>query len=183
MDSGLIPRRYAKALYEVGSERGDNERLYTLMQSLADAFVSQPALAQTVANPFVSESDKTRLLNLAVYGSDSSNVDATYEDFIKLLEKNRRIDMIRETALAYIDLYRKENNIYRVQIASAAPLTDSEKKRLEDIISKHIGKGTMEFIYTIEPGLIGGFTVSLGSQRLDASVSNKLKQLRLQLTD
>ncbi len=38
MDQGLIPRRYAKALYEVGEERNDNETLYGLMQRLADAF-------------------------------------------------------------------------------------------------------------------------------------------------
>ena len=58
MDQGLIPRRYAKALYEVGEERHDNEKLYDAMQALAAAFTAQPALAPTLANPFVAGSDK-----------------------------------------------------------------------------------------------------------------------------
>lgn len=183
MDSGLIPKRYAKALYEVGAERNDNARLYDLMQTLADAFAAEPVLAQTVANPFVSDADKSRLLVTAVYGNDTSSVDATYEDFIKLLEKNRRTGLMRDIALAYIDLYRTENDIHRVKIVSASELDDSAKARLEGIMTKYIGKGTPEFFYSVDPKLIGGFTVSVGSKRLDASVSNQLKQLRLQLID
>ena len=91
MDQGLIPRRYAKALYEVGDKRHDNEKLYGLMQSLADAFVAQPALSATLANPFVADSDKTSLLLHAVYGADIDAADTTYVDFVKLLEQNKRV--------------------------------------------------------------------------------------------
>lgn len=181
MDQGLIPRRYAKALYEVGEERNDNEKLYSYMQTLADAFTEQPALATTLANPFVADSDKTSLLLHAVYGADTKGADATYVDFVKLLEQNKRVDMARAIAIAYISLYRKEHSIYRVAIASAAPLGNTEKKRLEAIISSHIGKGTMEYEYSVDPSLIGGFTVTVNSERLDASVSSELKRLRLSL--
>lgn len=181
MDQGLIPRRYAKALFEVGEERKDNETLYTLMQSLAKAFAETPGLAATVANPFVSPADKTALLNAAVYGDNAATKDSTYEDFLKLLQQNQRSDMAREIALAFIDLYRKKNSIYRVHICSAAPMAPEMKKRLEAIIAKHIGNGTMEYDYTVDPALIGGLTVTVNSERLDASVSNELKQLRLSL--
>jgi len=173
MDQGIIPRRYAKALYEVGEERHDNDRLYALMQLLADAFTAQPALAATLANPFVDDSDKTSLLLNAVYGAD-----ATYVDFVKLLEHNNRVDMARDIALAYISLYRKEHSIYRVAIVSAAPLGSAGKNRLETIISSHIGNGTMEYEYSVDPSLIGGFTITVNSERLDASVSSELKRLR-----
>lgn len=183
MDQGLIPRRYAKALYEVGEQRHDNEKLYSLMQSLAAAFANEPALAATLANPFVADSDKTSLLLHAVYGADTAGADATYVDFVKLLENNRRVDIARAIALAFISLYRKEHSIYRVAIASAAPPGDAEKARLQAIISRHIGKGTMEYEYSVDPSLIGGFTVTVNSERLDASVSNELKRLRLSLVN
>ncbi len=181
MDQGLIPRRYAKALYEVGDERHDNDTLYGIMQTLAASFAATPGLSATLANPFVADADKTSLLLDAVYGAGRADADPTYVDFVRLLERNGRVDMARAIALAFIALYRKEHSIYRVDVASAAPMGAAEKSRLEAVIGKHIGKGTMEFEYSVDPSLIGGFTVTVNSERLDASVSNELKRLRLQL--
>lgn len=183
MDQGLIPRRYAKALYEVGEERHDNEKLYDAMQALAAAFTAQSALASTLANPFVAGSDKASLLVNAVYGADTAGADATYVDFVSLLGRNKRFDIARAVALAYISLYRTKHSIYRVAVVSAAPLGAAEKKRLEAVIAAHIGHGTMEYEYSVDPSLIGGFTVTVNSERLDASVSNELKRLRLSLVN
>ena len=181
MYQGLIPRRYAKALYEVGEERHDNDRLYVLMERLRAAFAGTPGLSATVANPFVSAADKTKLLTIAVQGAEESAPDSTYEDFLKLLAGNDRMAMAREIAIAFIALYRQKHEIFKVDICSAAPMGEDERKRLEAIVSKHIGKGTMEFDYTVDASLIGGFTVTVNSERLDASVSNELKKLRLSL--
>lgn len=130
MDKGLIPNRYAKALYEVGEERSCNDSLYALMQRLAQSFAELPQLAKTVANPFVSDTDKTDLLNKAVYGSAPADENKTYEDFLKLLEQNRRVDLAWDIARAYIDLYRKLHGIYKVVVSSAAPLGEAEKNGL-----------------------------------------------------
>ena len=180
MDKGLIPRRYAKALFEVGAERADNNALYALMQTLAASFAAEPELVTTVANPFVSDADKMALLTEAAGGAPAS-ADATFGDFLKLLKRNKRLDLARDIALAFIDIYRAENNIYRVQIESAAQMPADERRRLEAIVEKHIGKGSFEFDYTVNPALIGGFTVTVNSERLDASVATSLKNLRLRL--
>lgn len=182
MDQGLIPRRYAKALYAVGVERSDTANLYQLMQALGKAFADTTGLAATVANPFVSDADKTSLLIKAV-GGNNGKPDATYVDFLKLLEKNKRTALARDIARAYVDLYRQQNAIYRVDICSAAPMGERERARLEQIIAKHVGEGTIEYNYTTDPSLIGGFTVTVNSERLDASVSSQLKQLRLKLVN
>ena len=170
MDKGLIPNRYAKALYEVGAERNCNDKLYGLMQTLAQSFAQVPELGKTIGNPFVSNADKTALLNKAVYGA-----------FIKLLEQNGRTDMAWDIARAYIDLYRRLHNIYRVVITSAAPLGEPERKRLTALIEKHVGDASVEYVYQVDPDLIGGFTVTINNERLDASVSSQLKDLRLKL--
>ena len=60
-------------------------------------------------------------------------------------------------------------------------MAEPERERLQALISKHIGNGTFEYNYTVDPALIGGFTVTVNSERLDASVSSQLKQLRLKL--
>lgn len=179
MTQGLLPRRYAKALYAVAADRGDALVLYKLMQNLNAAFVETPQLADTVANPFVADSDKTALLVAASGAGDN----ATFVDFLHLLEANKRTALVRDIALAYVAIYRTANNIYRIDIVSAANMADNEKMRLEKIVAKHIGNGTLEFFYSVDASLIGGFTVTVNSERLDASISTQLKQLRRALVD
>ncbi|MDE6629190.1 MAG: ATP synthase F1 subunit delta [Muribaculaceae bacterium] len=179
MNDGLIPRRYAKALLKVALERHEEARMYTLMNNLAESFARFADLDSTVGNPFVAPAKKLQLLMTAA-GADAAR-DTTYADFLKLLEKNNRIAQIRAIALAYAEDYRRAEKIYKVDIASAAPLDDAGKARLEKIIGERFKDGTMEYSYTVDPALIGGFTVTVGSERLDASVKNELEQLQRKL--
>lgn len=178
MNEGLIPRRYAKALYKLAVEKNDTGRLYALMNTLAENFEKAPALSQTLANPFVSAADKTALLTTAA----NANADDTlFADFLKLLVRNSRIMFMREIALAYIQLYRQANNIYRVNVQSATPLSDDDEQRLRKLVAQHLNGATMEYDSSVNPSLIGGFTISVGNDRIDASIANELKQLRLNL--
>lgn len=180
MDKGLIPNRYAKALYERGAERGSNAALYAIMQRLCEAFAAEPSLASTVSNPFVAVADKVKLLDTAAGAGES---DKTFADFLKLLAQNGRLDLAREIARAFVDMYRREHGIYKVVVTSAAPLGEDEKKRLDAVVANYIGKGTMEYDYVIDPALIGGFTVMVNNRLLDASVSSQLRNIRRSLVD
>lgn len=179
MNQGLIPGRYAKALYKFALDNNATERVYQLMQKLTAAFAAEPRLREAVANPFVSADDKTKLL-MAAAGADA-NTDTCFADFIALLIANHRIEFTRETALAYMALYRKANNIRRVSVVSAAKLDPADVSRLRKVISDRLAGATMEFESSVDPALIGGFVVNIDDERLDASVSNELKQLRLKL--
>lgn len=179
MDQGLLPRRYAKALYKYAAEKNATADVYAYMQDIDRAFASTPGLQAAMANPFVSDDEKQHLAAAAAgIDADKSPVLA---DFIALLIKNRRIDMLHQTALAYARLYRKENNIYSVIIESAAPLADSDRERICALVQRHLAGATAEFSFKTDPSLIGGFVVNIENERLDASVKNELEQLRLNL--
>lgn len=178
MNEGLIPRRYAKALYKFALEKGVDKRLYQLTANLVDAFTRQPALKEAVANPFVSAADKNQLL-LTAAGAGTD--DTVFTNFLRLLEENGRVDFIRDIAIAYREIYREHNNIYRVTVTSAQPLAEAEESRLKKLIQKHLNGATMEYNALVNPDLIGGFTVAINNEKLDASVANELKQLRLKL--
>lgn len=181
MEQGLIPRRYAKALLEVARQRGCSDEIYKLMLRINNAFAATEGLSQTVANPFVSDADKTALLTTAA--GEGAAECPTFTDFLKLLEQNRRTSLTRSVALAYIALYREENHIYHVEIVSAATMGDDERARLQKLVENHIGNGSFDFSYSVDPALIGGFTVTVNSERLDASVRSKLEHMRLMLVD
>jgi F-type H+-transporting ATPase subunit delta len=179
MDQGLLPKRYAKALYKLAVERNCDTEVYACMQRIVAAFAANADLQQTIANPFVDAATKKQLLLTAAgNGADGS---ATLADFIKLLVDNRRIDIARLAALAYLRIYRSANNIYSVDIVSAAPLESANEKRLRALIDRHLGGATAEYSFAVNPDLIGGFVVNIDSERLDASVKNELEQLRLNL--
>lgn len=178
MNQGLIPNRYAKALYEYAAESGSDKRVFDLMQKLADAFAAESNLAKAVSNPFVSRRDKIQLLDTAS-GADASDKDMSR--FMTLLADNNRLDMARDIALAYLKMYRAKHNIRLVTVTSAAPMAADDEGRLKKMIQRHLGSAQMEYRHLIDANLIGGFVVSIDNEKLDASVANELKQLRLKL--
>ena len=178
MNEGLIPRRYAKALYEFAKEKGESERVYGLMKNLTDSFAREESLQTVMGNPFVGNADKVGLLKTA---ANAGKEDLAFADFLSLLTTNKRLDMARGIALAYLDIYRKTNNIYPVEVVTASVLSVEDETRLKSLIVSHLNGGTMEYSHRIEAGLIGGFVINIGSERLDASINNELKQLRLKL--
>lgn len=178
MNDGLIPRRYAKALLKFACEKGQDKALYALMKTLSTSFAEQPDLCRVINNPFVPAESKIQLLTTA----SGAKADGTcFDDFLKLLVRNNRIGMAREIALAYLSIYRKANNIFKVDITTASQFPADEMMRLKELIERHVDGATVEYHETVDPELIGGFTVNIDSERLDASVKNELKQLRLKL--
>lgn len=179
MNEGLIPRRYAKALYEVASSRGQAESLYGLMRTLAASAQAETDLARTLANPYIGDADKQRLLDTA---AGAGKADTTFADWLRVLAQNHRTGMAPDIARAYVDYYRDERSIYPVVVTSAARLTPDESKRMQALIQHHIGPGaSMEYAEQVDPALIGGFAIDIANERLDASVLSTLEHMRLTL--
>lgn len=177
MDNGLIPRRYAKALYKFALEHATTATVYDEMKLVASAFEKSPELQKTLANPYVSASDKASLLKAAAGGTAEND----YLGFVKLLLDMKREEFAYLIALAYIDLYRQENKISQVKITTAAPLPEMEMQKLRNMVQKAFPDRTLEYSEAVRPDLIGGFVIDVDDARMDASISNEIEQLRLTL--
>lgn len=178
MNDGLIPRRYAKAFLKYAQEKRQAESVYNLMQTLSGSFRDNAGLCGVMNNPFIPSGAKAELL---VTASGAVSSDTCFADFVRILAENKRMGMARDISLAYQTLYREANNIYRVEITSAAPMEKPEMDRLAALIESHLRGAAVEYQVSVDPDLIGGFVVNIGSERLDASLRNELKQLRLKL--
>ena len=177
MNDGLIPNRYAKALYKLSQECGDTAIIYNEMKQLAAAYAAEVGLKKAVNNPFLPTSDKLKLLCAA---SGAKN-DGTSAKFMGLVIKNNRIDFMRAIALAFMKQYRELNGIAKVEIVTATQLGDDEINAIVDVVKGQFGGKTIELTKKVNPDLIGGFTVDVDSRVLDASVKNQLEKLRLKL--
>ena len=173
MDNGLIPRRYAKALYKFALEKGETKKMYELSKRVIDAFKENADLQKVLSNPFVSDEDKENLL-IAAAGED----DKVFKQFILLIISQKRVEYARDMMLAYRDIYRKENNISQAKITTAVNLDDERMKKLKKLVTDAFKNRELEFSEAVDPSLIGGFIIDVDSVRMDASLSNELEQLR-----
>ncbi len=177
MNDGLIPRRYAKALYKIAIENGDAKQIYDQLRELNFRYTAIDELKRLVSNPYIPDEQKGALLLAAAGAKTGSSLDK----FILMVIRNNRATMLRKIALAYLQLYREANNIAKVEIAMATQLPSTEVEEIIAIVKERLGDMTLEISQTIDPRLIGGFTVKIDDLLLDASVSNELKRLRLNL--
>ena len=174
MNDGLIPNRYAKALYKYSLEQGDSQGVYGEMKQLNDNFVSAAALKATVNNPFIAVADKEKVLLTAAGAQPGSTLDK----FFNMVIGHNRAEFLQSMALAYVKLYREANNIARVEIATAAEMP---AEKLKAIVTRQLGGKTLELTTKVDAALIGGFVINVDNLVLDASVKSELEKLRLKL--
>ena len=177
MNDGLIPNRYAKALYKQAIEAGDAAAVYGQAKSLANAYASEASLAKTVGNPFVGAADKCRVLLTAAGAQQGGSLDK----FIALVIKNNREDYLRMIALSYAKIYRLANNISQVEIVTASKLPEDQLEAIMKVVKQQLSGKTLEISKRVDSDLIGGFVVNVDSLVLDASVRNELNKMRVKL--
>lgn len=177
MNDGLIPQRYAKALYKYALEKADAAQLYEEMKRVADAFAARPDLQKVMDNPYIGSDEKERLL-LAAAGPAPSEA---YKAFLRLVLSHDREDFMRRIALAFRAIYREAHNIAQVVITTAAALPDVEMSKLREVVQRAFPEASLEVSCQVNPELIGGFVIDVDSTRMDASLSNEIEQIRQNL--
>lgn len=179
MNDGLIPKRYAKALYKLAKENGDTQEIYEQLKPLSQGLKGLDDVKRVLLNPYIPNEDKGKVMLELVGAKPGSSLDK----FILLVIRNNRAELLRKIALSYVNLYREEHNIAKVEITTATQLPQDKIDDIVDIVKRKLGdKATLEIVQYHDPELIGGFTVKVGDVLLDASVKNELNQMRLKLT-
>ena len=177
MNDGLIPKRYAKALYKLALENGDTQEIYELLKPMSQGIKGLDNVKRVMLNPMIASEEKGKVMMQVIGARPGSSLDK----FILLVIKNNRTELLRKIALSYVNLYREEHGIAKVEITTATPLP---QEKIDDIVAKikqKLGNLTFEIVQDVDPDLIGGFTVKVGDMLLNASVKNELNQLRLKL--
>ncbi|MDE7402223.1 MAG: F0F1 ATP synthase subunit delta [Muribaculaceae bacterium] len=178
MISGLIPNRYAKALYKFAVETGKTKQVYEEMKNVISAFSADARLQKIMANPHVDRKDKETLLLSAA--GDKPGDD--YTRFVSLILDHHREEFAYLMALAYREIYRKDNHISQVKITTAAPLPEAEMDKLKAVVERAFKGMSFEYHHEVDPNLIGGFVIDVDSARMNASISSELEQLRQNLS-
>ncbi|WP_311134057.1 F0F1 ATP synthase subunit delta [Pleomorphomonas sp. JP5] len=174
-----VAERYATALFELASETGeldiveaDIARFETLRRESAD-------LRRLMKSLVFSNEDQVRAIGAVVEAAD---LGQTLSNFIKLVASNNRLSAMADMFRGFRQLLADRRGEVTAGIASAIPLSDSQladiKRALADISGKSV-----HVELEVDPSLIGGLVVKLGSRMIDTSLKTKLDALKIALKE
>jgi ATP synthase F1 delta subunit len=170
-----IARVYAEALFGAAKDGGVLDEVHEQLGQVADAINANRDLQVFFFSPYFSTEEKKDGLARAVTGADAAVLN-----FLQLLIEKHRMPAIFRIRARFDALWEEENRLLPVQITSAVELDKSTVKDLGDRISEQTGR-TVELSSSVEPDILGGIVVRVGNSVLDASIRNRLDQLRKQV--
>jgi F-type H+-transporting ATPase subunit delta len=166
---------YARALFEVAKAQDKIDPVRDQIGTFADALSETRELQVFFFSPYFSTAEKEDGLERVV-----TDADPVVMNFLKLLIEKHRMPVLFRIRLNFVALWEEENKLLPVQITSAVELDEAIVKQLGDRISEQTGR-KVELSAQVEPDILGGIVVQVGNSVLDASVRNRLEQLRKQV--
>jgi len=166
---------YARSLFEVAKGQDKLDLVRDQLGEFADALNETRELQVFLFSPYFSTKEKDEGLDRAV-----SDADPVVLNFLKLLIEKHRMPVIFRIRANLDSLWEEENKLLPVAITSAVELDEKTVSQLGDQISKQTGR-RVDLAAHVEPDILGGIVVQVGNSVLDASVRNRLQQLRRQV--
>ena len=166
---------YARSLFEVAKEHDKLDVVRDQLGAFADALSETRDLQVFFFSPYFSTAEKEDGLDRVV-----SDADPAVLNFLKLLIEKHRMPVVFRIRATYDTLWEQENKLLPVQITSAVELDKAIVSQLGDRIAEQTDR-KVDISADIDPDIIGGIVVRVGNSVLDASVRNRLEQLRRQV--
>jgi F-type H+-transporting ATPase subunit delta len=166
---------YARSLFEVADEQGILDLLREQLGQVADALKENRDLELFFFSPYFSTKEKQAALEKVLEGADDRLLN-----FLKLLIENHRMPVIFRVRREYDRLWEQEKRLLPVVLTSAVELDEQTIKDLGERIGERTGR-TVTLTKHVDPDILGGIVVQVGNSILDASIRNRLEQLRTQV--
>lgn len=168
-------RVYARALFQAARETGKLEPVAADMAALATALEETPALRAFLSNPQIDPPEKAAVLSQIAAGSDD-----LVRNFLRLLAEKGRARELGEIAEELEALVAHAQNRFTVELTTAVELSEDEARSIVETIERASGR-TVEATRSVDPSLIGGIVLRIGTFLADGSVRGRLERLRREL--
>jgi F-type H+-transporting ATPase subunit delta len=172
-----VAARYAAALFDLAQEQNAVAQVESDLAKFQQLYDESADLQRLVRSPVIAADDQSRAL-AAVLGK--ADVGPLTLNFFKLAARNRRLFAVPDMVRAYRALAAKARGEVLAEVTTAHPLTDAQVEELNNTLKASVGK-TVTLASKVDPSLLGGLVVKLGSRMVDSSLKTKLAGLRLSL--
>ena len=171
--SGLAGR-YATAAFDLASEERAVETLSADLTSLRTALENSPDLARLVRSPIFSREDQARAMDAILAQAKATPLT---RKLVLLLAHKRRLFMLADVIRAYEAVLARHRGEIAADVTAARQLTDDETAELRRVLKEKLGREP-RLTMRVDPKLLGGLVLKVGSRMIDSSLRTKLDGLR-----
>ena len=170
-----IAEVYSRALFEAAKDSDALDRVHDELGEFADALDADRNLQVFLFSPYFSSAEKRDGIRKIV-----SDADERVVNFLELLAERHRMPALFRIRRSFDSMWAEENKLLPVTVTSAVELDEGLVKDIGKRIEEQTGR-QVELSSSVDPDVLGGLRVQVGNMVLDATVRNRLEQLRKQV--
>jgi F-type H+-transporting ATPase subunit delta len=172
-----VGERYALALFELALDGGALEAVFNDLQALKGLMRESADLKRLIQSPAYSSEDKGKGLTAV---AEQAGFNALTIKFLGLLAQNRRANAVGAVTASFQRLYDKHRKVVSAQVTTAVKLTSGQLVGVQKALAQALGQEP-EITTEVDPAILGGIKVKVGSRLYDASLKTKLDTLKFAL--
>ena len=173
----LVSKVYGDALFEEAMEKNVLSQWYEEIGALRTIFLENTDLAHFLNHPQIIKEEQTKGVEAIFSGKLS---DGLLGFLVTVIEKGRQNDMI-PICDYFTDRVKAYKKIGVVKVTSALPLSEDQKKRVEERLLETTGFVSLETEYAVDESLLGGLVIRIGDRVVDSSIKTRLEEIRRDL--
>lgn len=177
MIGGSVARRYARALLAIGQEEGQTRRILVETERFESLVADTPLLREFLEAAQINRQDKKAALQAILA---PAGVLPSTKNFLFLLVDKKRMNILSPIVSELRRLIEKAEGIERVEVSVPMPLAGSQRDLLRSVLEQQTGK-TVVLEESVDPGVLGGMVVKVGSTVYDGSARTQIGQIRMNL--
>jgi F-type H+-transporting ATPase subunit delta len=166
--------RYATALFELAREGNVIDAVTADLETFDGLVADNPDLARLVRSPVFSADEQTKALAAVL---DRVGISGLAAQFLKVVASNRRLFAVGGIIKAFRALVARHKGEVTAQVTAAEQLNDARLAEIKDALNTVTGKD-VKFDVHVDPTIIGGLIVKLGSRMVDSSLRTKLNAIK-----
>ena len=174
-----VSARYAEALFDLAREAGALDQVEGDLKSLQSAFDGSADFRAFLKSPVYDADAKARAIAAI---ADKAGASALTKNFLGVVARNRRLFVLDGVLKAFFAKLASHRGEISAEATSAAPLSDDQLTRLRGEIEGIVGKA-VNLQARVDPALLGGLVVKVGSTMIDSSLRTKLNRLKSKLKE
>jgi len=171
--------RYAAALFELAQESNAIDGVTGDLARFEGLIAESTDLQRLVRSPVFSSDDQTKAITAIL---DRAQIGGIAGNFVKLVARNRRLFAVRDIIAGYRKLVAKARGETVADVTAAQPLDDTNLNVLKEALKAATGKDVAVNV-KVDPSLIGGLIVKIGSRMIDASLKTKLQSIKIAMKE
>lgn len=166
--------RYAGAVYELASDANCVDAVLADLKGLADLIDANDELKSVISSPLYAIGEQAAAMTAVL---EKAGANALSVKFVGAVAGNSRLFALPQIISAFAELVAKKRGQITAEVISAVQLDASRQKAVEATVAKLAGAETVSLSMRVDPSLIGGLIVRIGSKMFDTSIKTKLNRL------